>query len=160
MLLSLRPTNEDKLEAVSFLRILNLVAMIIEIIILIYMVSSYFGTGIALVFHTISLFSSAMYHVFPEIRHNKIFSFIAHTLSTLILGLCLLAAIWYINSEGVFERVTSFIVLTTLAGPAALVAITLLLLLNFDTVSECSNCGFQPRVQYVLVQPQPEMQCV
>ena len=118
----------------SFLKILNFAAIAIEIFAIIFTFQSDLKPDLITIgsMHLLSLSWSIIYHMFPTARENIIYRFLAHTFCTIVMMLTILNIYAFINSSE-WSSLAYFIVFLIITGPACLVSITLILLLNFDT---------------------------
>ncbi|CAI2382707.1 unnamed protein product [Moneuplotes crassus] len=132
----------------TFFHSLNLVLVIIDI-------AAIFGAMIAFpdarVFGTLALihvpflFPSLVYHMVPAVRHNFVFRWISHLLSSLVLGLFVITIVLYIfmmdDRQG---GPAMLLVILGITGPGALISGSLLLMLNSEAQRQ--------QIRYVVVQ--------
>ena len=126
--------NTDKLRESLFLKVLNIVAICIEVAAIAYVLMldiKVFASHIILI-HFVSLMWSLMYHLLPNVRSNSVYRFFAHTASTCIIMLAIVNVYFMLIAKE-WGPLIYLAILVFFTGPAALVAITLLLLLNLDS---------------------------
>ena len=152
--------SPQKLQTFNFLSILNVIAILIQLSIFIYLIPSGLDLVSMSIFHIVTLGSSILFHLYPGIRTNSKFRITANTISLLSVGACVVLTVVVINSDGGLDSLLWALFLITFVVPAAFVAVTLLLLLNYDTQEEMNTFVNQQKIQYVFVQPQALTQFV
>ena len=148
--------ESNKLQTSYFLRLLNLIAVGLELFSL-YMFIPH-GPMIVYALHGVSLMWSIFYHLVPCLRTFGIFRFFAHTVSTIsLMFLVFFVYALIINEDG--KDIFIWVVIVLYYLPTALVGLTLLLLLNFDAPAESAPGYGLPSTQivYVAVQPQTKL---
>ena len=119
------------------LKMLNIIALIMELISLGYvLLDSNLSDFVSLSFmyHSSFMFLSVNYHLFPYLRTNIIFRFLAKTVWTISFML-LVMTMYYIIIAGGWDFFVFLFALVFFTGPASIVSFTLLLLLDYDTSS-------------------------
>ena len=86
------------------------------------------------IIHGVAIFCSILYHLFPSLRTGVIFRFISHTISTLFFMLVILNTYGFLMAVDGLEKAIFFALLIFITGPCAIVSVTLILLLNYDTI--------------------------
>ena len=123
----------ERLKDSTLLKVLNLIAVVIEISVIVFVLRPEIRADSILVImaHSISLIWSIMYHLLPGVRTNIVYKFLTQTFCTLILMLTIVNIYMFIITTD-WANLMYLIILMFYTGPASLNAITLLLLLNFD----------------------------
>ncbi|CAI2382618.1 unnamed protein product [Moneuplotes crassus] len=89
--------------------------------------------GMLALIHAFFLVPSMLYHIVPAIRTNFLFTWIAHVLSSLTLGIFVISLVLYLfvidNQRGSDAMMAIMVGIT---GPGALIAGTLLMMLNSE----------------------------
>ena len=128
--------NPTKLTQSSFLRILTLIALLIEVAALIRVIYE-IPAFVFIAYHWLGLIWSLLYLVFPSLTGSLVYKFIAHLFSTLYLMIGILNAFLYFDA--IFSRDKEFFLwlLLMFSGPPAIVSAAMLLLMNFESSESC-----------------------
>ena len=147
---------QKKLNANIMLKWLNIGSIILEIIVFVYFVilGKLNSAEVAYVSaaHGFSLIWSILYHLFPALQTSTVYKYIAHAASatvfaTFVVNVALLA----IATDG-WGRLIYLVTLLFFTGPGAFVAITLMILMTYDTAeSQIIRPIYYPQIVYVPV---------
>jgi hypothetical protein len=80
----------------------------------------------------VSIFPSALYQLFPEIRGNFVFKFIAHTIASLIEALLVVCVIMMLYDTSEFGPLILLLIIIYGVGPGTILNITLQLALSAE----------------------------
>ena len=131
----------------SLLKILNIIAIIIDIIAIVFILNSQIRVDptIVIFVHSTFLVWSVIYHLLPTLRENAAYRFLSQTSCNIILMLTILNIFGAVVSTD-WGFVIFILLLLCYTGPCSLVAITLLLLLNNDTPSKAEEVQSQQMI--------------
>ena len=146
--------NQENLNSKGFLTGLNIALLILVIIDAIWVTVSlnldnYIAPALIMLFASPSIF----YHAFPALRKVALFRLIAHTVSSINLGLLVMGIFTFImaDDEG-YGKLIILILILILLLPTAILALSLILLLNQVTKQRSFDRGNQ----YYMVQIVPQ----
>ncbi|CAI2382960.1 unnamed protein product [Moneuplotes crassus] len=127
---------EKRSVANTFFHYLNLVVVLLDIGFFIYFVIQGSLTQEALTIlgpiHLLLLGPSVLYHAFPAVRGNFLFNWIAHVISSLVLGLFVITIVVFLSTDPGYGKLGIFIAILFVTLPGALISLSLLFLLNSD----------------------------
>ena len=139
--------ENKNLKESTALKTLNIVAIGIEIFAIVDLFASALKTDVTVVssFYFLSLIWSVIYQMYPSVRTNVIYRFLAHTFWTLALMFLIINIYAYIFANE-WGSILVMMMLVYFSAPAGLVAITLLLLLNYDTPTDSERLHYQQMI--------------
>ena len=125
----------NNLKESYFIRAINFLAISAELVAVYYAIQSSVSADFTYGFHSISLIWSILYHLFPYLRTNAVFKFFAQTISSGMLMLTIINVYMYIIATE-WSILVYLGLLVFFTGPAALVAISILMMLEFQAIAE------------------------
>ena len=149
--------QKDKLKDIFCLRLVNMIAIIIELVAGCYIILS--GTQspfyeMTIVYHSASLFCSIVYHLIPFIRTNILFVLIAQIICSIAFMLLIANVYLYITKSG-WDSLGYLVMVVYFTGPSGLVALTLTLMINLEASGKEEKSANQivyiPAEQYQFV---------
>ena len=151
------------MKGITCLRVLNIIAIIVELVAGCYIILS--GTPspfyeMTIVYHSVSLFWSIIYHMIPFIRTNFVYIFLAQIVCSVAFML-LIANVWgviflwswgcvylFITKVG-WDAIGYLVMIIYFTGPSGLVAITLTIMINTEALSKEKDKKTLNQVVYV-----------
>ena len=114
----------------SVIRVMNLIFVILDLSFLLYHAMNIEVLRLLLGFHSIVLVPSLLFHVFPKIRHNKIYRTLASMVGYFSIVALMINYILIVRGEGQ-TALFYFLFLIILTFPGFLIAGSLLILIKF-----------------------------
>ena len=156
--------NKDKLgglNQINLLRIFNLLALIVESIAF-FNIIYYLPAFVFIAFHFLGFMWSFLYQIFPSLSTSLVFKLFAHLFSTVYMMVGIINTFFYINAT--FSRDKEFFLwlLVIFSGPTAIVSMTLLLLMNLESLQRKESIKKQRPMssEYFLLTSQSSIQPV
>ena len=116
---------------------LNILAMVLQVATVAYFFVQGTEMTMIIIFHAVTIIPSLLFHLTPELRKNSVYLWIAHGISSIVLGLLVITTIAFILQEEGWGKLGLIIVLILFVAPASITAVTLIIALNYsDTQPE------------------------
>mmetsp|Transcript_39678 Transcript_39678/g.39264 ORF Transcript_39678/g.39264 Transcript_39678/m.39264 type:complete len:156 (-) Transcript_39678:47-514(-) len=120
----------------AFFHYLNLIVVILDIVLVGYFLVTTAATEawqMLVPVHLVILMPSLLYHWRPNLKNNFLFSWVAHTISSLLIALFFLNVAVLFYMEDGWGQLGMFIFIILVTFPSALISFSLLMLLNSGT---------------------------
>mmetsp|Transcript_14154 Transcript_14154/g.15822 ORF Transcript_14154/g.15822 Transcript_14154/m.15822 type:complete len:133 (+) Transcript_14154:72-470(+) len=112
---------------------MNIIFMIADVALIVYVNIPSAHLTFLFPIHGVILLPSIIYHFFPNIRSNLIFNWFAHLISSLSLGLMVVSIVAFVMMEDGFGKIGMLVLILVVTLPAALIGLSLIVLLSTDT---------------------------